>query len=76
MQIGEYTVGNSEFSEEFKEKNSDKVNWKRLRYMRNMFAHSYSTMNERHIFRMSTEYIPVYKEFCRQELARLQKEGR
>ncbi|HGW2910019.1 TPA: HepT-like ribonuclease domain-containing protein [Enterococcus faecalis] len=44
--------------------------------MRNMFAHSYSTMNERQIFRMVTEYIPVYKEFCRQELARLKKEGR
>ena len=44
MQIGEYTVGNSGFSEEFKEKNSGKVDWKRLRNMRNMFAHSYSTM--------------------------------
>ena len=44
--------------------------------MRNMFAHSYSTMNERQIFRMATEYIPMYKEFCRQELARLKKEGR
>lgn len=76
MQIGEYTVGNSGFSEEFKEKNSGKVDWKRLRNMRNMFAHSYSTMNERQIFRMATEYIPVYKEFCRQELVRLQKEGR
>ncbi|EOK48060.1 hypothetical protein Q95_00743 [Enterococcus faecalis EnGen0062] len=73
MQIGEYTVGNSGFSEEFKEKNSGKVDWKRLRNMRNMFAHSYSTMNERQIFRMATEYIPVYKEFCLQALAELRK---
>lgn len=73
MQIGEYTVGNSGFSKEFKEKNSGKVDWKRLRNMRNMFAHSYSTMNERQIYRMATEYIPVYKEFCMYAVTELRK---
>lgn len=63
MQIGEYTVGNSGFSEEFKEKNSGKVDWKRLRNMRNMFAHSYSTMNERQIFEWLQNIFQCIKNF-------------
>lgn len=70
MQVGELSKG---FSEEFKQRNADKVDFGKLYRLRNMFAHSYSSMNERHIFNMATVFIPVYADFCRQEIIRLQK---
>lgn len=73
MQVGELGTGSNGLSVEFKEKNSDKVDWNKLKKLRNMFAHSYDSMNERFIFRMATMFIPVYKEFCIQAIAELQK---
>lgn len=73
MQVGELGTGSNGLSVEFKEENSDKVDWNKLKKLRNMFAHSYDSMNERFIFRMATMFIPVYKEFCIQAIAELQK---
>ena len=63
MQVGELGTGSNGLSVEFKEKNSDKVDWNKLKKLKNMFAHSYDSMNERFIFRMATMFIPVYKNF-------------
>lgn len=73
MQVGELGTGSNGLSVEFKEKNSDKVDWNKLKKLRNMFAHSYDSMNERFIFRMAIMFIPVYKEFCIQAIVDLQR---
>lgn len=73
MQVGE--LANS-FSEGFKERSSGAVDWRQLRSIRNIFAHAYSNINKRTVWELATVFFPVYEEFCRQELERLQKEGR
>ncbi|MCO5433515.1 HepT-like ribonuclease domain-containing protein [Enterococcus faecium] len=71
MQVGELA---NNLSEEFKEKNSTQVDWRRLRYIRNLFAHAYSNINIRTVWDFATMFIPIYAEFCRQEIQTLQKE--
>ena len=44
MQVGELGTGSNGLSVEFKEKNSDKVDWNKLKKLRNMFAHSYDSI--------------------------------
>lgn len=72
MQVGELA---NNLSEEFKEKNSTQVDWRRLRYIRNLFAHTYSNVNIRTVWDFATMFIPIYTEFCRQEIQMLQKEN-
>ena len=76
MQVGELGTGSNGLSVEFKEKNSDKVDWNKLKKLRNMFAHSYDSMNERFIFRMATMFIPVYKRILYTSNSRIAKETR
>lgn len=72
MQVGELA---NKLSEEFKEKNNTQVDWCRLRYIRNLFAHAYSNINIRTVWEFATIFIPIYVEFCHQEIQTLQKEN-
>lgn len=71
MQVGELA---NKLSEGFKEKNNTQVDWRRLRYIRNLFAHAYSNINIRTVWEFATIFIPIYVEFCHQEIQTLQKE--
>ncbi|WP_195958026.1 DUF86 domain-containing protein [Enterococcus gallinarum] len=70
MQIGELA---NKLSAGFKEKNQAAVDWQRLRYIRNVFAHAYSTINMKTVWSIANFFIPVYAEFCRQKIGELQK---
>lgn len=70
MQVGELA---NKLSAEFKEKNNGEVDWRRLRYIRNLFAHAYSNVSKKTVFEFATVFIPVYAEFCQQKLGELQK---
>lgn len=73
FQIGELA---NKLSQEFKERNSSAVDWRKLKYIRNIFAHAYSNIKKRDVWDFATMFVPVYENFCRLELARLQKESR
>ncbi len=71
MQIG---VLSNNLSEEFKEKKRIQVDWRWLRYIRNLFAHAYSNINIKTVWEFATVFISIYAAFCRQEIQTLQKE--
>jgi uncharacterized protein with HEPN domain len=70
MQVGEMS---NKLSEAFKQKMDGHVDWRRLKYIRNLFAHAYSNIDERTIWEFATVFIPVYREFCRQEIRKFTK---
>ena len=72
MQVGELS---NNLSAEFKERNSEYVDWRRLRYIRNLFAHAYSNINMKTVWEFANFFIPIYAVFCRQEIMNLQMKG-
>ena len=72
MQVGEMA---NKLSAEFKERTNGKVNWYKLKAIRNLFAHAYSNINKRNVWQFATVFTPVYTEFCRQEIIILQNKN-
>jgi uncharacterized protein with HEPN domain len=63
--IGELT---KLLSDNFVNKTSDKIPWRQIRVMRNMFAHTYEKMSTEKIFETAVNDIPVLKNFCEKYL--------
>ena len=61
MQIGELSRG---LSDDFKKKTSDKIPWGLVRSMRNMFAHTYHSMEKDTIWETATRDMPNLRLFC------------
>jgi uncharacterized protein with HEPN domain len=61
MQIGELSVG---LSDEFKRETADRMPWGLIRSMRNMFAHTYSSMERDTIWETAIRDIPNLLKFC------------
>ena len=61
MQIGELSKG---ISEEFKIKTGNKIQWKMLKSMRNLFAHDYDSMNLDIIWQSAKQDIPLLFLIC------------
>ncbi|EME7220763.1 hypothetical protein A5816_000760 [Enterococcus sp. 3G1_DIV0629] len=72
MQVGEMA---NKLSAEFKERTNGKVNWYKLKAIRNLFAHAYSNINKRNVWQFATVFTPIYTEFCRQEIIILQNKN-
>ncbi|WP_195514357.1 DUF86 domain-containing protein [Enterococcus sp. 1001283B150225_161107_E12] len=70
MQVGEMS---NKLSDTFKEETSKEVDWRRLKYIRNLFAHAYSNVNERTVWEFATVFIPVYATFCRSKIKQLER---
>ncbi|EOB3455099.1 DUF86 domain-containing protein [Enterococcus hirae] len=71
MQVGEIA---NKLSNEFKERTNNQVNWYKLKAIRNLFAHAYSNVSKRHVWQFATVFIPVYADFCRQEIDKLNEQ--
>lgn len=67
LQIGELVKG---FSDEFVQDTKDRMNWRAIRNMRNMFAHDYGSMDIDRIWETATEDIPALKAFCAELIQR------
>ena len=65
LQIGELTT---HFSEEFT-KEYDKMDWKRIKSMRNIAAHNYGTFDSDILHKTMIEDIPQLKTYCEKILA-------
>ena len=61
MQIGELAGG---LSDEFKDSTKDRIPWGMIRGMRNLFAHTYATMDKEIIWDVATNDIPYLLAFC------------
>lgn len=61
MQIGELSAG---LSEEFKNATSRQMQWGAMKGMRNMFAHTYGSMDMATIWEVATGDIPGLLLFC------------
>lgn len=61
MQIGELAGC---LSDNFKEKTKEKMQWGMIRGMRNLFAHTYATMDKDIIWDVATIDIPILLNFC------------
>ncbi len=65
LQIGELT---GHLSEEYRTETADRIPWRAIKSMRNLFAHSYGNMNIETIWLTATESIPELKAFCTEQL--------
>ena len=61
MQIGEFA---KKLSDEYVESTVDIVDWKAIIGMRNLFAHTYGSMDAELIWNTAVEDIPYLKQFC------------
>jgi uncharacterized protein with HEPN domain len=61
------------FSDDFKAKYSE-VPWKKMKEMRNVFAHRYATLNVKTLWQTIIENIPVLKEYCEKILFQLRSQ--
>ena len=70
VSMAEYQIGelSGHLSDDFKEKTKEKIPWKKIRGMRNLFAHDYINMNIEKIWNVATEDIPVLRKFCEDQL--------
>ena len=66
LQIGELS---GSLSEEYKKQTSNRMPWKHIKGMRNLFAHSYGTMDHSMIWETASQDIPDLLQFCNEELA-------
>ena len=71
MQIGELA---GSLSDDFKEKTSDQMQWGAIRGMRNLFAHSYATLNIEVIWEVATKDIPALSKFCDEIISKYRDE--
>lgn len=65
FQIGELA---GHLSENYREATSDKMAWRAIRAIRNLFAHNYSQMNIKIVWATAVEIIPQLKAFCAEEI--------
>ena len=65
LQIGELC---GKLSAEYVSETSDKMSWRSIKCMRNMFAHDYGSMDIERIWETATEDISKLKAFCENEL--------
>lgn len=65
FQIGELT---GHLSDDFKEQTKEEIPWKKIRGMRNIFAHDYISMDAKQIWKVAVEDIPVLRKFCEAQL--------
>ncbi|MDR0943034.1 MAG: DUF86 domain-containing protein [Ruminococcus sp.] len=63
--IGELT---KLLSDSFVDETKEKIPWRQIRVMRNMFAHTYEKMSLDKIFETAVNDIPVLKSFCEKYL--------
>jgi uncharacterized protein with HEPN domain len=63
--IGELT---KLLSDNFVEETKEKIPWRQIRVMRNMFAHTYEKMSLDKIFETAVNDIPILKSFCEEYL--------
>lgn len=66
MQIGELSAG---LSDGFKKSTSAQIQWPLVKAMRNMFAHTYTSMDKGIIWETAWRDIPNLLEFCKNILA-------
>ncbi len=65
LQIGELSGG---LSQEYRTATSDQMQWKAMKGMRNMVAHSYGSMSREIIWETAIQNIPELADFCRSQL--------
>ena len=65
LQIGELGGG---LSEEYRKLTSHRVQWGPIKGMRNLVAHSYSTMSREIIWETATVDVPTLLRFCEEQL--------
>lgn len=65
LQIGELSGG---LSQGYRTATSDQMQWRSMKGMRNMVAHSYGSMSREIIWETATKNIPELAEFCRSQL--------
>ena len=61
MQIGELAGG---LSEAFRERTKHQMQWGAIRGMRNLFAHTYASMDKKVIWEVAVQDIPGLLQFC------------
>lgn len=66
LQIGE--LGNG-LSEQYRSDTADRIQWRSIRGMRNLVAHSYGSMSKEIIWLTATTDIPSLKRFCEDQLS-------
>ena len=67
LQIGELTA---HLSEEFKLlPSSQAIDWRGYKYIRNICAHRYGTIDKQEIWNVITTDIPMLKKFCQEQIA-------
>ena len=66
LQIGELS---GSLSEEFKRETSDRMPWRQIKGMRNLFAHSYGTMDHSMIWETIRGDVPEMLRFCNEQLS-------
>ena len=72
LQIGEI-VGH--LSEEYRNDTQTEIPWRSIKNMRNLFAHSYGTMNVETIWSTAVENIPQLKAFCLKQIESNDSDG-
>lgn len=66
LQIGE--LGNG-LSPDYRSSTEDQIQWRAIRGMRNLVAHSYGSMSKKIIWMTATTDIPSLKRFCEDQLS-------
>ena len=69
LQIGELAGG---LSEAFRQETASRMQWRPIKGMRNMVAHSYGSMSREVIWDTAVKDIPVLKRFCEEILSQEQ----
>ena len=69
LQIGE--LGNG-LSADYRNSTEDRIQWRSIRGMRNLVAHSYGSMSKEIIWLTAINDIPDLKQFCEEELSKIQ----
>ena len=65
LQIGELA---GHLSDDYRAATSDKMPWRSIRAMRNLFAHDYGQMNVEIMWSTAIESIPQLKTFCEEQI--------
>ena len=65
LQIGELSGG---LSQEYRTATNGQMQWKAMKGMRNMVAHSYGSMSREIIWETATKNIPELAAFCRNQI--------
>ena len=73
MQIGEISAG---LSDGFKENSKTQIQWGPIKSMRNMFAHTYVSMDKDVVWETAIRDIPVLLSFCEQTLEPYQEQAK